>query len=1015
MICGVMALAVGSPALAQDTTTTEPTEVEGIVVTGSRIAQPNLTSISPIQTVGEEEVVLGGRPQTIDILTQLPQVTQNPGVDLGPTSDPLSGPGGVSTVNLRGLGPQRTLVLVDGRRLGVGDPNTGNPNPAPDINQIPSQLIERIEVLTGGASAVYGSDAIGGVVNFIMRDDFEGVELDAQFGMYQHEQQNDLMQRTLAEGGQPIPDTAWDGRSYDVSLLLGVNAPDGRGNVTGFFTHSRQEPVTQRSRDYSACQLNVDDDGGLFCGGSSNSNILYFATGEGAGGLFDLFIDADPNDEIDPEPGQDGIPDTPGAVLGNQFVEYGTPGTTPPALFNSNPYMYLLQDNTRYTAGFFAHYEVSPNLEPYASFNFMQSESNVNIAPSALFQGSGVTDSGGFLLNCDNPFLSPQQQEVLTCSAEDIAEGETKELYFGRRNIEGGPRNTFYDHTNYRMVFGARGEIVGPWRYDIYGSFYKTTLDTRSENYLSLQRLQDALLVGGTPDNPVCLSGAAGCVPYNIFADGGVTAAAADSLVIVGSTTGSTTERIVEATITGDLTDYGIKSPWASDGVGLAFGLTQRRNHLSFLPDAASQSGDLSGAGGASVVIDDGIRVAEAFGEARVPLVSDMPFFQELIFEAGYRYSDYSTGINAHTYKLGFQWEPVEDIRFRGSYNQAIRAPNVLELFTPQSVTNTSDVGEDPCASGVDPDDRPTLEECLRTGITPAQYGAIPQCPADQCAVLTGGDTNLKEETAKTFTVGFTAQPSFLPGFTLSADYFTIEIEDIIGTIPLEIILAECLETGEDFFCSRIVRNPVNGILFGTTAVGGGYFNGLTTNVAESTTSGVDVQASYRLPLDDWGMDGYGGLSFSFAGSWLIEQGNVPLPGFEEYDCAGFYGSTCASVYPEWRHTARANWTMPWADATLSVAWRHWGETKYENLSDDPGLSNDPDLFVNEIDAVNYFDVSGLWNMTDNVRFRAGVNNIFDEDPPLLPNAVVGGGLPNTYPMYDLLGRRLFAGVTLRF
>ena len=1025
-----MALA-GSPALAQDeptpVTTVSETEVEGIVVTGSRIAQPNLTSISPIQTVGTEEVTLGGRPQTIDILNQLPQVTQNPGVDLGPTSDPLSGPGGVSTVNLRGLGPQRTLVLVDGRRLGVGDPNTGNPNPAPDINQIPSQLIERIEVLTGGASATYGSDAIGGVINFIMKDDFEGVEMDAQFGMYQHEQQNDLMQRTLREGGQPEPDGAWDGRSYDVSLILGANSPDGRGNVTGFFTHSKQEPVRQRARDYSACQLNIDDDGAPFCSGSSNSNIVYFAGGNGAGGLFDFFIDdpLDPDDE--PVEGQDGIPDTPGAVLGSDFVEYGTPGTTPPAIFNSNPYMYLLQENTRYTAGFFAHYEVNEHLEPYASFNFMQSESNVNIAPSALFQGSGATSTGGFYVNCSNPFLSAEQQALLDfkCNPTDpdgegpleadepiLVNGEpVADLYFGRRNIEGGPRNSFYDHTNYRMVFGLRGEIVGPWRYDVYGSYYKTTLAARVENYLSLAAIQDALLVGGTAENPVCLSGNAGCVPYNIFQQGGVSTADAATLTILGTQSGTTTQRIVEATITGDLTDYGIKSPWANEGVGVAFGLSQRRDHLQFAPDAASESGDLSGAGGASVRIDNSLRAAEAFGEVRVPLINDIPFFQELILEGGYRYSDYSIGINTHTYKVGFQWEPVDDIRFRGSYNQAVRAPNILELYTPQSVTNTSDVPEDPCAIGAT--NPASAAECANTGAD--EFGPIPQCPANQCAVLTGGNFDLKEETAKTFTVGFTTQPRFLPGFVASVDYFNIEIEDIIGTMPLDIILERCLETGEEAFCSQVVRNPQNGILFGTTVGAGGYINGRNINVAESTTKGVDFQASYRLPMDEWGMDRYGGVSFNFNGSWLLEQGNVPLPGDPSYDCAGFFGPVCTTVMPEWRHTARVNWTMPWVDATVSLAWRHWGETTYENLSSDPGLSDDPDLFISEIDAINYFDLSGLWNMTDNFSFRAGVNNILDEDPPLVPSYIVGGGLPNTYPMYDLLGRRLFVGVTARF
>ena len=1002
MICSAMA-AVATTAAAQDQTTGTPATVQEIVVTGSRIAQPNMTSVSPIQTVGRDEVTLSGHPQTIDILNQLPQVTQT-SVDLGPTSDALSGPGGVSTADLRGLGPQHTLVLVDGRRLGLGDPNTGNPNPAPDINQIPSQLIERVEVLTGGASATYGSDAIGGVVNFIMRDDFEGVEVDAQYGIFQHSQQSDTMKRVLREGNQPVPGDVWDGRSQDYSVILGANAPDGRGNVTAFFTYSKQAPVKQGARDYSACQLKVASGGALVCSGSSNSNILYPANGD----LLDLNgngIDANDADAA--------------AVLGHEFVPYGTPGTTPPAIFNANPYEYLIQDNSRYTAGYFAHYEVNEHADFYSQFNFMQSETNVNIGPSALFQGSGVTASGGFLLNCDNPLLSAQQQTALaaSCTGPLVDGHPTADMYFGRRNIEGGPRNSFYDHTNYRVVFGARGELVGPWRYDIYGSFYKTTLNARVENYLSLQRIQDALLVGGTAANPVCLSGNAGCVPYNIFSDGGVSQAAASTLTILGTQSGSTTERIIEGTLTGNLGDYGVKSPWATDGVGVALGFTTRRDHLRYAPDAASESGDLSGSGGASVKINNALGVAELFGELRVPLVSDMPFIQDLVLETGYRWSDYSTGINASTYKVGFQWQPVEDIRFRGSYNQAIRAPNILELYTPQSVTNTSDVPEDPCAKNIAPADRPTEAQCANTGVTHDQYvnQSIPQCPANQCAVFTGGNTNLKEETAKTFTVGFTTRPSFLTGFTGSVDYYRIRIDDIIGTIPLDIILANCLETGNPVYCSQVIRNPSNGILFGTTAGAGGYINGTNVNVASSTNEGFDFQASYKLPLETWGMDRYGGVSFTFNGSLLTKQANVSLPGLPAYDCAGYFGSTCGSVYPKWRHSLRVNWKMPMVDATLSAGWRHWGEAKYENLSSDVGLNGPPDLFIRKVDSRDYFDLSGLWNVNDNFTLRGGVNNVFDQDPPLVPNAIVGGALPNSYPLYDLLGRKFFMGITAKF
>ncbi|MDB5448111.1 MAG: TonB-dependent receptor, partial [Phenylobacterium sp.] len=748
--------------------------------------------------------------------------------------------------------------------------------------------------------------------------------------------------------------------------------------------YSEQDPVKQAARDYSACQLKASAAGVPSCTGSSNSNIFYAADGTG-----DTF-----------------------AVLGHDFVPYGTAGTTPPAIFNANPYEYLLQDNTRYTAGFFANYQVNDHVELYSNFGFMDSVSNVNVGPSALFQGSGVTPTGGFLVNCNNPFLSAGQMAGLQCSAADVTAGANKDLYIGRRNIEGGPRNSYYDHTNYRVVFGAKGTIAGPWKYDIYGSYYSTTLQTRIENFLSLAKAQDALLVGGTATNPVCLSGAAGCVPYNIFADGGVTQAAASSLTELGTSTGTTTERIIEATVTGDLSDYGIKSPWAQQGVGVALGVTQRRDHLMFSPDAAEESGDLSGFGGASVRINNSLRAAEAYGEVRAPLISDMPFVKELIFEGGYRYSDYSTGIQAKTYKVGFQWQPIDDIRFRGSYNKAIRAPNILELYTPSTVTNTSDVSEDPCAVGaLNP---ATPAQCANTGVHPNQV--IAQCPANQCAVLTGGNTNLTPETAKTFTVGFTTQPRFLPGFSASVDYYHIKLTNLIGTIPLAIILDRCLTTGAQLYCSQVVRNPVNGILFGTSSAAGGYINGTNVNVGAGVNAGLDIQAAYNLPLADWGVTDWGRLSFDLAGSLLMKNTTVPVPGDQPYDCAGLFGPSCTSIFPKWRHTARANWTLPWAEATVSLAWRYIGGATYENDTNEPSIGKGTtNKFNHRLPSVSYFDLSGLWRVNDTFSIRGGVNNLFDKDPPLVPNAIVGGALPNTYTVYDLLGRRMFVGFTANF
>lgn len=990
MICGIVATMGAGQALAQ-----EGPEVSEIVVTGSRIPQPNLTSVSPVQVVSSQEVTLGGRPVTADFLNQLPQISQNAATGFSSTSNPLSGPGGVATIDLRGIGQQRTLVLVDGRRLGIGDPNTGNPNPSPDINQIPSQLIERVDVLTGGASATYGSDAIGGVVNFIMKRDFEGLQIDAQWSVNQHNQHNEFVQGLQQARGIANPkENVWDGKARDISIVYGANSSDGRGNVTGFFTYHDQDPVTQGKRDWSACQVNANAAGIASCAGSSNSNIFYLADGTG--------------------------PQL--RVQGTEFVPAAAGGVfTPPKLFNSNDYAYLLQQSTRYTAGFFARYDVNENFNLYSDFSFMNDRSNVQIAPTGLFQGSGAGPLGGFAVNCDNPFLSSGQRTSIGCTPANIAAGDSVELSIGRRNVEGGGRNSFYEHQNYRVVMGTRGKIAGPWDYDLYGSYYYTSLYTASQNYLSISRIQDALQVVQGASGPECISGNAGCVPYNIFQDNGVTPEALAYLDVTGTARGATSQRVVEGTVTGDLGEYGIKTPWAQDGVGLAFGFQNRREHLEFSPDVAQLSGDLSGAGGASTPIDNSIRVTEGYGEVRIPLVQDMQFAKELLLEGAYRYSDYSTGIQADTYKIGLQWAPTDDVRFRGSYQRALRAPNLLELYTPRAVTNTSQLSVDPCAPADGAPATATLEQCMRSGVTAAQYGnggstnTIVQCPSGQCAVLNGGNPNLEAETAKTFSVGFTVTPRFLPGFVGSIDYYDIDLKGTIGAIPLDITLQKCMDTGNADFCSLVNRAP-NGTLFGTSVAGGGYIDGTSINVGANHYSGVDLQATYNVPFENFGLEEYGRVSLNFAGSYTIDATTVPLPGDPEYDCAGLFGPSCQTILPEWRHTARINWTTPW-DVTASLAWRYIGSVTNEADSGEPTIGEDgiPDPFNHKLPSRSYIDLSAIWNVNDIFTMRAGINNIFDQDPPLVNSLIAGTGLPNTYPTYDLLGRRMFIGFTANF
>jgi outer membrane receptor protein involved in Fe transport len=491
-----------------------------------------------------------------------------------------------------------------------------------------------------------------------------------------------------------------------------------------------------------------------------------------------------------------------------------------------------------------------------------------------------------------------------------------------------------------------------------------------------------------------------------------------------GTEDGTIEETIVQANLTGDLGKYGIKSPWAQDGVGVALGAEHRRQTYHFAPDQASLSGDLSGFGGASTAIDASLSVNEYYGEFHAPIAQDMPLIHDLSLDGGYRYSDYSSGVTADTYKVGLEWAPTTDIRFRASFNRAIRAPNIVELFNPQSVTNTTEVAADPCAptvvDGVLVPASASLQQCMNTGVTAAQYGNggttnhIIQCPAGQCAVLQGGNPKLNPEKANTYTVGFTLTPSFIPGFSGSLDYYQIKLEDTISAIPLSFTLNQCLTTGNPTFCSNVVRAP-SGILFGTSVVGGGYINGSSINIGSGETSGIDVQANYRIDLEKLGLGDHGSLTATLNGSDLMKATTTPTPGAHTYDCAGLFGPTCQTVNPKWRHTLRVSWQTPW-DVMLSAQWRYIGQVKLETNTSDPTLTNGKtDVFDAKIPAESYLDLSGVWNVRQGFSVRAGVNNVFDKDPPLLNSSVVGTGLPNSYPTYDLLGRTMFVAFTANF
>ncbi len=995
----LLAQAGPTPVQQQVPAQAEPQPLQEIIVTGSRIASPNEVSTSPIQVISSQSILVSGKTDISDIITQLPQNFNNDlGQDLGNGTSGLSTAGGVATADLRGLGPHRTLVLIDGRRLGVGSPNTAISSPAPDLDQIPAGLVDRVEVITGGASAAYGSDAIAGVVNFIMKRNFEGFQVDGQMGENWHDNNDSFAQGLVRQFGySPPAGTAKDGRNRTFDMLMGTNFADGDGNVTAYLSYRHADPVASSQRDFGACQLfpTFDNGGnvnGVACGGSSNSNWFQPTGGPNAGTVY--------------------------SVSGNSFAPRGSVATTPPAVYNSQQFIFMTREDDRYNAAFMAHEKITDYFQPYAEFFFMDDKTHQQVAPAALFKDSNPLDptgAGDYYVNCSNPLLSVQQQGTLCTPAQIAADtanpgSATMQVRIGRRNIEGGDRFIDFEHTNYRAVFGTKGDIADAWNYDLYGQYFYTTFSDSNQKYLSYAGITNALLVTGTAANPRCISGG-GCVPYNIFSDGGVTPAQLNYLYQLGTAQGASTLRTVHADVTGKLGNYGITSPLAHEGVGVNFGFEHRNDHEYLQPDSAEESGLLSGFGSAVAPINASVSVKEEFIELRAPLIQDHPGAKELLFDTGYRRSDYSTAGVTNTYKFEVQYAPIADYRFRASYDRAVRAPSVAELFTPP-IVGLAAVGNDPCAPPISY----SLLQCQRTGVTATQYnsGSIPQGTASQLSQETSGNAALKPEQGDTYTIGVNFAPSQIKHLTGSIDYFHIQVKDEVGTIPYLVIVSNCANTGNPAYCSQIVRQPNTGSLTGNTVAGGGFVSQKLYNLGTAVNSGIDAQLNYRIDLPP----GFGGVSFALNGAYLLHNEAQPLPGAPTYECAGLFGFTCQTINPRWHHIFRTTWDTPW-DVSASLTWRYIGSVTQDNNSGDPTLHFSTfgayDYYNGTISSFNYLDLEATWNVNRILQIRAGANNILDKDPPIIDTDIAPGGAANTYSSYDMFGRQLFLAFTAKF
>jgi iron complex outermembrane recepter protein len=987
--------------------------LQEVVVTGSRLMNPNTTSISPITTVTAADVQATGLTRVEDIMNNLPMVFA------GENTTTSNGADGTATLDLRGLGNQRTLMLVDGLRLG---PGAGDGRNYSDINEIPAALIERVDVLTGGASSVYGADAVAGVVNFILNTHFEGVKIDGGYNFFEHSQDNPsgVQQLVSAAGFNEAPGSVDTGFSKQASILVGSNFADNKGNATAYITYDNVGAVLQNKYDYSACSLTTNAAGALACGGS------YTSAKNGAGGLFY------------------GSGKT-GTFLFNTVdgkTNTFRPFEVPNDLFNYGPYNYYQTPEVRWTAGSFVNYDVNSHATVYMSIMYMRNEQDAQIAPSGSFGQPAF-------IPCADPLLNASESAAICSAANQAAQGNPYEtytnpttgvttkypgldLYIYRRNVEGLPRTAQFISTSAREVIGVKGDINDEWTYNV--SVQHSEVDGADSNlgYLGNSAVQQSLnvlpvgaggaAVCGGPNNflgvgPLVTPGTAfsvnkSCVPWDIWTSHGVTAAQEAYLTVPLLVQDTVQEYDATGSITGDLGKYGVKLPFADDGLQVNVGAEWREDASAFNPDYLSEVGDAGGGGGATTPVSGELAVSEAFTELRLPIAQHQPLFEDLSVEAGYRYSSYTLGFNTDTYKLGLEWAPTSDVRFRASYQRAVRAPNIGELFAPQSVG--LDGSEDPCAESPGKTPAATLAECERSGVTAAEYGHIIANPASQYNGLLGGNPNLSPEIADTYSAGFVLTPRVVPNLQFSVDYFDIKIRDVIETIGGNAIINGCVY--DDILCNLVHRQS-NGSLWQTPQ---GYVTDLETNEGALATRGYDVKGSYRTQLPP----GFGSLLFGLEGTALRSIATTPIPGEGSYDCAGYYGDLCGGEDPKWRSVLNITWSTPWDALDIVLRWRYIGSQTSEQTSTSKYLAGTSYYapFVH-IAAYNYFDLSATFNVYKNVRLQLGVNNIFDKDPPLVTLAdcstasVAGANCNgNTFPgVYDAMGRYLFAHITAQF
>lgn len=972
MIAGLaVTAAAAQPARAQSEVPApepEASAVADIVVTGSRIRRPNVEASTPVNVVDAQEIENIGVTNLIDAMARQPQVGL--GSSASSTTNTVAGQG-LATLNLRNLGSSRTLVLVNGRRHVAGSSGTS----AVDVNTISKTTIARVDTVTGGSSAVYGADAVAGVVNFITKQDFDGIAAQAQYGS--------------ADG----PNT------YYGSIAVGRNFNDGRTNIMAAATYDQTEGLYRHERDYAMSGLayipnpnkKSPDDGlpsfimarDVYTNITNDSFTPVIVTPIGGNAAYSLTFT--PDGKLVPFDRGQVVVDGAGRP---QKVSIGGDGFK----FREDA---LRTPVERYGGELQLRHQFQPSgdfiseLNLFAEGKYFHTEATSqreNGTFAGDVDGSKLVTGNAYRIEADNAFLPSDLRAMLTAAGVARFDITRNDRDFGIRTYE-----SVYDTT--RFVTGIDGAFSNGWRFEAYVNYGQT-----ESQFTNFDRLQkefyesiDAINLNG---QIVCRSEdarARGCQPLNLFGAGIASQEAIDYSYIHTVRDDVTRQWNAVASVNGELFSYPSLFSGTSLPVAFAAGVEWRKEYARSVPDERSQKGLIFQ--NAQQITEGRYESKEIFGEINLPLLADVPFVQYLDLTAAYRYQDYTTTGGDSSYGLGLEWTVNRDIRFRGNYAKAVRSPNINELFGGGS-EGYSQI-EDPCDAtrlNLGNASANRKANCAALGLSPNFVQSTATRP-----VVSQGNPDLNPEEGETLTMGVVLTPSFLPGLALTIDRYEIEISDVIASLGWRNIINNCVDSPSlsNPFCASVSRGSDGNITRVLNQV---------LNVAEYTNSGWDVTASYRTDLAKLGLPDYGSLSFNAAAGFLDELTYDPVPG----DASVRDEQAGELPNPKRRMNFRVTWDYD--RVSLSYANQYLGSMVRSNQ--DPAGAYEPykapSWITHDLRAEYRFDKYSIF---------AGVNNFTNEEPPQTPFTWTGTSLNTGFngSIYNNLGRYAYIGVNARF